>query len=319
MVRALRDRAADLRRSFDAVHAVEDRWYARQPPFDPDETLDLMAAWVRAQLARIGVEKLVIGVSGGVDSSLALVVAALAAPGEVIAYLLPCGSDPADADDGRALCALYDVAVREVDLGAPVQATLQALGDDDPAPLLRGNLASRLRTAVLYHEAARHGALVMGTGDLDEAYIGYSCKGAAADLHPITGLHKDEVRAVLHAALAQKDPALAERLAGRPASPGYWPGQDAEQELGLRYAQIGAALDVILESCVIEPEGVVPRESTLDVRIALARHGVSEAELLAVTALVERGYHKAFASPALHRPERFDDDQAPLSPDPEES
>lgn len=316
MVRALLDRAAELRRSFEGVRAIEDRWYERRPPFDPEETLDLMASWVRAQLDRIGVDRLVVGVSGGVDSSLALVVSARAAPGHVVAYLLPCGSDPADAVDGRALCALLDVPVREIDLGAPVSAVLSALGDDEDNPLLTGNLASRLRTAVLYHEAARQKALVMGTGDLDEAYIGYSCKGAAADLHPITGLHKDEVRDVLRHALLPVDEELAHRLAGRPASPGYFPGQDAERELGLPYARIGAALDVIFESCRIEEDGVVPKDTTLDVRIALTRRGVSEDDLVAVAQLVERGFHKAFHSPALHRPEPPAEDDEEAEPDP---
>jgi NAD+ synthase len=178
--------------------------------------------------------------------------------------------------------------------------------------LVHGNLASRLRNDVLYYEANRTGGLVVGTGDLDETYLGYSSKGTTADLFPITGLHKDEVRALLRCGLEPLDPALARRLAAKPASPGYWQGQDAEDELGLPYARIGAVLDVIIGQCRIDAEGVVPwdDDAFLDV---LASTRLQRDEFARVVELLTRGHHKAFGSPALWRPEPFAEDPGPRS------
>jgi NAD+ synthase len=265
------------------------------------ETLEILAAWTRAQVERVGAQGLLVGVSGGVDSSLAAWVMKQALPDRCLGLVLPAHSEEADEDDARLLLQLLDIPQRRVDLSPVVDATLRAM-DEDPKtadPMARGNLAARHRIAVMYHLAAQMNYLVLGTSDLDETWVGYGCKGSASDIAPLVGLHKEEVRALTRLALSPLDENLAQRLSQRPASPGYFPGQLAEEELGLSYAQIGRSLDVLLESCEITAEGGVrPRHSNL-IRQALKDKNVVGQDLILVSQLITRNLHKTLASPAL--------------------
>jgi len=269
-----------------------------------ERALTLIAEWIAAQVERIGARGCVFGVSGGVDSSLVALLLHRARVPDTLAFIMPCGSAPEDARDARRLCRALGIRTRTVDV-APMVEQITGVMSRARGPrqrLIAGNLASRLRQDLLYYEANRSGRLVIGTGDLDETYVGYSSKGATADLFPITGLHKDEVRALLRRGLTPIDAALADQLSAKPASPGYWPGQEAEHELGLSYARIAAALDVIIGQCEITELGVVPFDEGA-LRQALSEREVAGEDVLRVAALLTQNHHKSFGSPALWRPE----------------
>lgn len=302
VVKELAARAQRTRQSLARVHAVEARWNALKDRTGP-EALDTVAAWIAAHVDRIGAKGCVLGASGGVDSTLVAILLARAVPGRCRALILPCGGDARDEADARALLDLLGIPFSVRPMDGPADALMALMGDrpGKKTRALRGNLVSRLRGALLYYEANKHGLLVAGTGNIDETYVGYSSKGTTADLFPITGLHKVEVRALVHTALAPLDRALAKRLSTRTATPGWWKGQRAEEELGIPYAHIGPALDLIVERCAITAEGVVPRDPRA-LTAALRARAVPGEHVLAVTDLLMRNHHKAFGSPALWRP-----------------
>lgn len=303
VVEALRERRAASERAWAAVRRLEARFHALED-LTNDVALDLVARWVRAHLVRVGAPGAVVGVSGGVDSSLAACLLARAAPRTSLALLMPCRSDPADVKDALALVTALGLPHKTIDLAPLVDAILLASGLD-PARADKtwvGNVASRLRCTLLYLEANRSGRLVLGTGNLDESYIGYSSKGTASDLYPISGLHKHEVRALVRRALAPIDDKLGRRLSRRPATPGYWKGQRAEDELGLRYDDIAASLDVLIGCTSIDENGFQVHDESA---FAVGARRVSPAALLHTALLVERGHHKSFGSPALFRPARL--------------
>jgi NAD+ synthase len=267
------------------------------------QALNLMTRWLRAQVDRVGAQGCVLGASGGVDSSLVAVLMARALPRRCHALILPCNSDARDEADARALLDLLRIPYRVSPIHDAVDALVRVLFPDGKVPpLARGNVTSRVRNAVMYLDAQTTGCLVLGTGNLDETYLGYSSKGTTADLFPITGLHKDEVRALLRTALEELDPSLAERIIRRPPSPGYWPGQEAEEELGITYRRVGPALDVIIGQCDISLAGVEPRDPQRMAQL-MGDLGVPGGDVLHVAQLVSRNQHKAFGSPALWRPE----------------
>lgn len=296
----LQERRAASMRAWAAVRRLEARFHALDD-FTTDVALDVISRWVRAHLTRVGAAGGVVGVSGGVDSTLAACLLARAASRTSLALLMPCRSDPADVEDALALVTALGLPHKIIDLAPLVDAILGASGVDPAGAdkMLSGNVASRLRCALLYLEANRSGRLVLGTGNLDESYIGYASKGTASDLYPLSGLHKHEVRALVRRALLPLDDKLGRRLSRRPATPGYWKGQRAEAELGLPYEDIAAALDVLTACAHIDEHGFVVPDA--DAFAARAR-GVSPAALLHTAQLVERGHHKAFGSPALFRP-----------------
>jgi len=302
LIATLHERSRDHRARFSAVQAIEREWYALENRTDA-AAADVLTRWLRASVERIGSPPVVVGVSGGVDSTLATLLMQRALPGRGTGLILPCRSDPADEADARALLELLGVPCRVIDLTPMLDLSLAALGDTstDERDLAVGNLGCRLRQSLLYFIANREGALVLGTGDFDEAWIGYGCKGTSSDVSPICGLHKDEIRALVRLLLCPLDAELGERLASRPASPGYYPGQNAEDELGMSYGTVASALEVLVpHSHVSMAGGLRPRDS-MGMRIALAKERVAPEDVLAVADRMTENLHKTMDSPALWR------------------
>lgn len=299
LARRLTALAAKRSRGLEAVRDAA-RAFRALPRYDDADALELIIRWTRARLAFSGARGAVFGVSGGVDSSLVACVLARAAPKRVTAFVLPCDSAAADERDARALCAALKLPVVRIDLKPVFQAARAAFGKADAVAL--GNLKTRLRTMALFHEAQRRGALHIGTGDLDEGWVGYYTKGSSSDLGPIGSLHKREVRALLRLALAPIDARLASRLSRKPADAGL-SGRTAEEDLGVTYEQIADALEVVFAGCHVYEGGLVPRRGF---EAAFARSGLSEAAFLRVADRIYGARHKAFGAPVLWR-----DDSAP--------
>ena len=274
--------------------------FSSLPRYDTPEAFELIVAWTKARFRFAKVKRAVFGVSGGVDSSLtACVLASALGPRNVTAYVLPCESHPQDERDARALCAALKIPLRRIDL-SPALAALRGILSPASAPTADGNLKTRLRTLTLFHEASAQGALYVGTGDLDEGFVGYYTKGSGADLSPLGSLHKREVRRLVASALGRTHRALAKRLSQKPADAGLVRGRTAEADLGVTYAEMEGALELIFETCALYEGGVVPREVDEFAR-ALKRSGVSERVFRRVIDLIYAARHKASGAPVLWR------------------
>src|SRR5689334_2592204 len=94
-------------------------------------SVERIAGWMRRQLAAGGARGFVVGLSGGIDSAVVARLAQLAAPGNVVAAILPCHSDPADERDAAMIAAHFSLPTVSVDLGdsydALVRGAQQAL------------------------------------------------------------------------------------------------------------------------------------------------------------------------------------------------
>ncbi|MHB8872281.1 MAG: NAD(+) synthase [Myxococcaceae bacterium] len=289
------------RRRSKNLHRVRSlcaRWRAL-PRYDSPQALELLVEWTRERLLFSGARAAVFGASGGVDSSLVACVLARAYPGRCRAYLLPSDSNPQDERDARRLLSLLKIEHQRVDFSPALDALVPLLTPGF-GPTSLGNLKTRLRTLILFHEAAAHRGLFVGTGDLDEGFVGYYTKGSGSDLSPIGSLHKREVRALLHLALAPLDPAFARRLSRKPADAGLVKGRTAEKELGVTYRTIEKSIDLITQTCNLYEGGVVPREA--DAFAAGFRSSrVRKRDFLKVVDLIWRARHKAEGSPVLWR------------------
>ena len=222
-----------------------------------------IAAWMRRQLASSGARGYVVGLSGGLDSAVVARLAQLAAPGNVIAAILPAHSDPQDERDAEMIAAHFSMTTVRVELSqaydatlAAAQAALQALPRQtrglkpvDPirARLPLANVKPRLRMTTLYFLANSLDYLVAGTGNRSELAIGYFTKhgDGGSDLLPIGHLVKSEVRALA------RELSLPSAIIERTPSAGLWIGQADEEEMGFTYAE----LERYLED---GPQGVPP-------------------------------------------------------------
>ena len=210
-----------------------------------------IAGWMRRQLTASGAHGFVVGLSGGVDSAVVARLAQLAAPGHVLAAILPCHSDPEDERDAALVAEHFSLPTVQVDLSpaydtliAAVQPPLQRLpeqmrmpaGAADPlrARVPLANIKPRLRMTAIYFYATSLNYLVAGTGNRSELSIGYFTKygDGGVDLLPLGQLLKSEVRAL---ARELKVPAA---IVDRTPSAGLWIGQTDEDDLGFTYADL---------------------------------------------------------------------------------
>ena len=184
-------------------------------------------------------KKLLIGISGGVDSTLALIVSKealhlLGRPAEdVIAVTMPCfGTSARTKANAEKLCNALGINLREIQIGESVKRHLADL--DHPLDLHDAafeNAQARERTQVLMDLANMYGGLVIGTGDLSELALGFatyngdhmSNYGVNADVP------KTLIRAMLRDLARVSDPALKEVLldiVDTPVSPELLPTKD---------------------------------------------------------------------------------------------
>jgi NAD+ synthase len=180
----------------------------------------------------------VIGISGGIDSSVTAVLAKRAlGVDRVFGLILPDSSvtprhDITDAVDlVRRLKIKYEVIelkeIRE-DLARSLPKNKLALG----------NMLVRLRMILLYYFASVHRGLVVGTGDKSEIMLGYYTKfgDGAVDLLPIADIYKTQVRSLARYL------SIPEKIINKESSARLWKGHTAEKELGLNYSDIDKIL-----------------------------------------------------------------------------
>ena len=182
----------------------------------------------------------VLGVSGGLDSALALLVAVEAAekPSDVHAVIMPCfGTSKRTRSNAHALCEALGVTVKEIDIREAVHLHYQNIGHDGVTPdAVFENAQARERTQVLMDYAGMVGGIVVGTGDLSELALGWcTFNGDQMSMYSVNGsIPKTLVRAVVEH-LATRYPAARDTLLdilATPISPELLPGQVTEDAVG---------------------------------------------------------------------------------------
>ncbi len=194
-----------------------------------------LVSWLQEQVAGAGCKGVVFGLSGGIDSAVVAGLAKLAFGEEAIGIIMPCHSNPEDAEHAMLCANAFDLPVMTVDLTRTFDTLSQALPVEEDAPRMAvANIKPRLRMTTLYYYASLRQALVLGTGNRSEVTIGYFTKygDGGVDLMPIAGLVKQQVRE-LAAVLG-----VPQEIINKAPSAGLWDGQTDENEMGLSYAEL---------------------------------------------------------------------------------
>ncbi|WP_042706106.1 NAD+ synthase [Methanomicrobium mobile] len=186
-----------------------------------------------------GRNKIIIGLSGGIDSALAAVLCTRAVGAEnVLGYMLPSAVTPKeDIDDVKALCEKFGIRLAIVPITGLIGEFSKIEGFTEDNYLL-GNVMARLRMTILYYYANQNQGLVCGTSNKSEYLLGYSTKHGddAGDIEPLMHLYKTEVR-ILSAFTGVIQPII-----DKTPSAGLYSGQSDEKEIGFTYAVIDEAL-----------------------------------------------------------------------------
>ena len=221
------------------------------PAVEPQQAVAVIVRFIRTQLEQAGFSRLVLGLSGGVDSATVAYLAVRAiGPDDVLAIRMPyrTSSDASEADALRVIEAL-GCRTERVDITPMVDPMLALIDDPDGAVpsdelnVRRGNVMARQRMIVLFDRSAAFGALVAGTGNKTEALLGYGTLHGdmAAGLAPIGDLYKTQLRAVA------EHLGVPAQILDKPPSADLWPGQTDEGELGHSYDELDRALFALVD------------------------------------------------------------------------
>ncbi len=216
----------------------------RPDPNDPsplriDEVLvrKMLVAFLREETRKSGHRRVVVAVSGGVDSA---AVAALAAeamgPTNVTALFMPYRtSSPESTEHARLVARTFGLALEEIDISPQIDAYFARAGDVHR--VRRGNKMARERKSIEYDHAWPDG-LVLGTSNKTELLLGYGTRygDMACDLNPVGDLYKTQLRE-LAVLLGVPDVVVS-----KPPTADLWVGQTDEAELGFTYARADLAL-----------------------------------------------------------------------------
>jgi NAD+ synthase len=220
---------------------------AALPEIDAPTAVEVITAFIRSQAQQTGFQRLVVGLSGGVDSATVAFLAARAIGADnLLAVRMPYrSSSPASESDAMRVVTALGCRTERVDITPMVDPMLALVSGDDEAALRvrRGNVMARLRMIVVYDRSAAFDALVVGTSNKTEALLGYGTLHGdmASALAPIGDLYKSQLRAVASAL------GVPPEILAKPPSADLWPEQTDEAELGASYDDLDRILFALVD------------------------------------------------------------------------
>lgn len=212
-----------------------------------------LVEWIRKKINDAGCQGAVIGLSGGIDSSVTSLLCQKAFPNNTLGVIMPCQSNPEDRIDAVKHAEKFGIKYKEVDLTAVYEKFLKTIDSSDQEielevqinnqnlstadsnqKLALANMKPRLRMTLLYYYANLNNYLVVGTDNRSELKLGYFTKfgDGGIDIAPLGNLVKLEVRG-----LARKM-GIDQKIITKAPSAGLWDGQSDEDEIGLSYREI---------------------------------------------------------------------------------
>jgi NAD+ synthase len=210
---------------------------------DPALVEQILTRFLRTEIHRTDFRRAVVGVSGGIDSS---VVVALAArglgPENVLAVTMPYKtSSAATRRDSQAMIDSLGVETLDVPITDQIDAYFAHQKGANQMRL--ANKCARERMTILYDQSAAFEGLVLGTSNKSELLLGYGTQfgDMASALNPIGDLYKTQLRTL--AAHLQVPAAI---LAKSPSGD-LWVGQTDEEELGFSYAEVDRLLVLLVD------------------------------------------------------------------------
>ena len=243
-----------------------------------------IVAFIRDTAESAGTDRAVLGLSGGIDSTLTAHLAVEALGEENLHGLVMPGevSDDDNMSDAEWVAQKLGITYDVVEINPVVDELLDAYPEAEDDRMAVGNARARTRAVLNYLVANHEGALVLGTGNRSEAQVGYFTKygDGAVDCHPIGNLYKQQVRQLA------THVGVPEELVEKPPTAGLWAGQTDEEELGIGYD----LLDAILALHVDGPLSTAATAREID--------DVTEEDVRRVREMYERSEHKRSVPPS---------------------
>ena len=233
--------------------------------------------FIRVKISKTGFKKLIVGLSGGIDSSVvvSLLVKALGKKSVFVA-LLPYGSlNQNDIKDAYLIINKLKIPSKNI-----ITINIKKIVDkitawDKKISLIRkGNIIARVRMIYLFDLAKKYKALVCGTENKTEYLLGYYTRfgDQASDIEPIRHLYKTQIFKLA------KYLKLPERIINKKPTAGLWPKQTDEEELGFSYKDADIVLHLFFDKKLTKEE--------------IVKHGVEIKTIEKVLAWVKKNEFK---------------------------
>lgn len=210
---------------------------------DPRETARVLEIFILDTLKKAGFSRVVLGISGGVDSALTCFLAARAlGPENVLALQLPYKtSSPESLAHAALVVEAARVETKTLPITRAVNGVLANVPDADR--VRRGNVMARARMIHIYDQAAAGRGLVIGTGNKTEILLGYTTLhgDSACDFNPLGDLYKSQVRQLADFV------GVPEVIIKKAPTADLWAGQTDEGELGFTYDRVDRLLWRLVE------------------------------------------------------------------------
>lgn len=237
--------------------------------FDPEQTADAIAQFLRRRLDAAGLDTYVLGLSGGIDSACAAALAVRAVgPERLLTVKLPSPtSSPASQTDAEVVEVALGLPPERrllVEIGPMVDGWRTGIGDPDPHAPRIGNVAARCRMIVLWDLAARQRGVVLGTENRTESLLGYFTiyGDAGSAVEPIASLYKSQVWTL------SDHLGVPRRVVEKTPTADLWTGQTDESELGMRYVDADRVLHWAVDRG-LSPEATAQQTGLPEAAVAL--------------------------------------------------
>ncbi len=202
------------------------------------QQIEKMTSWIGEQVLAAGCKGVVLGMSGGLDSSVLAVLCYRAFPQNMLGVLMPCHSNQEDEEHAQIVASKFSVPTKIVVLDTVFDTLLKVLPNDmvEPATsqLAKANLKARLRMLTLYYSANQLKYIVVGSSNKSELSTGYFTKygDGGTDILPLGNLVKGQIRELASFL------GIPQQIIDKPPSGGLWQGQTDEGELGFSYEEL---------------------------------------------------------------------------------
>jgi len=201
-----------------------------------------MKSFLREEVSNIGLEKVVVGISGGLDSAIVSVLCKEVFGENFSAVMMPSHfSSDSSINDAKELCEKFNISYEVVEIAPMIKGYFDTV--QDATPLRIGNFSARMRMSVLYDISARDNSLVIGTSNKSEILLGYGTLfgDTACAINPIGQLYKSD--AFEFARYLGVTDAICEKK----PSADLWEGQSDEEELGYTYKVMDDVLKQLID------------------------------------------------------------------------
>jgi len=202
-----------------------------------------MISFLKNEVSNIGLEKVVVGISGGLDSAIVAVLCKEAFGNNMHGVFLPSHfSSDASVIDAKELCDKFDISHEVVEIAPMVKGYFDHISE--ASPLRIGNFSARMRMSVLYDMSAKHNAVVVGTSNRSEILLGYGTLygDTACAINPIGEMYKsDEFEFAKFLGVPQS-------IITKKPSADLWEGQSDEEELGYSYKIMDDVLKELVDN-----------------------------------------------------------------------